>query len=54
MRVTIKREPTSDDDAGARLAEDGALFVNLERRGWLSARYGPSVNEGGPLSCTRQ
>jgi hypothetical protein len=29
LRVTIKREPKSDDDAGARLGEDGALWVNL-------------------------
>jgi len=29
INVTIKREPVSDQDAGARLGPDGILFVNL-------------------------
>jgi len=29
INVTIKREPVSDQDAGARLGPDGVLFVNL-------------------------
>ncbi len=29
IHVTIKREPVSDQDAGARLGSDGVLFVNL-------------------------
>ncbi|MDX6679410.1 MAG: hypothetical protein QOE31_3462 [Solirubrobacteraceae bacterium] len=29
LDVTIKREPVSDQDAGARLGPDGVLFVNL-------------------------
>ena len=29
INVTIKREPASDQDAGARLASDGTLWVNL-------------------------
>jgi hypothetical protein len=29
LQVTIKREPKSDDDAGARLGDDGVLWVNL-------------------------
>jgi hypothetical protein len=29
LQVTIKREPTRDDDAGARINDDGSLFVNL-------------------------
>jgi len=29
LQVTIKREPKRDDDAGARINEDGSLFVNL-------------------------
>jgi hypothetical protein len=29
LQVTIKREPKSDDDAGARLDDDGVLWVNL-------------------------
>jgi hypothetical protein len=29
INVTIKREPVSDQDAGARLGPDGGLFVNL-------------------------
>jgi len=29
ITVTIKREPVSDQDAGARLGPDGVLFVNL-------------------------
>ena len=29
LQVTIKREPASDQDAGARLGPDGVLWVNL-------------------------
>jgi len=29
LQVTIKREPKSDDDGGARIGADGAMFVNL-------------------------